>query len=77
MSTTIDKPPATPPSAPPAARGSGPIGRLGRYAATNTRTVFIAWAVVAVALGFFAPRVETALSGAGLAGQRVAVGAGP
>ena len=27
--------------------------------------MFIAWAVVAVALGFFAPRVETALSGAG------------
>ncbi len=27
--------------------------------------MFIAWAVIAVALGFFAPRVETALSGAG------------
>jgi RND superfamily putative drug exporter len=25
----------------------------------------VAWAVVAVALGFFAPRFETALSGAG------------
>ena len=67
MSTTAPKrlgslptPPAT-----AAARRSGPIGRLGRYAATNARTVFIAWAIVAVALGFFAPRVETALSGAG------------
>ncbi len=67
MSTIAPKPPGTLPASPlPApARRSGPIGRLGRYAATNARTVFIAWAVVAVALGFFAPRVETALSGAG------------
>jgi putative drug exporter of the RND superfamily len=43
----------------------GPIGRLGRYMATHFRTVLVAWAVIAVALGFFAPRVETALSGAG------------
>ncbi len=43
----------------------GPIGRLGRYTATHFRTVLIGWAVVAVALGFFAPKVETALSGAG------------
>ena len=43
----------------------GPIGRLGRYAATHARAVAIAWVVVAVGLGFLAPRVETALSGAG------------
>jgi len=43
----------------------GPIGRLGRYAATHTRTVFVGWALIAVVLGAFAPRVETALSGAG------------
>jgi RND superfamily putative drug exporter len=43
----------------------GPIGRLGRYTATHFRAVVVTWAVVAVALGFFAPRVETALSGAG------------
>ncbi len=43
----------------------GPVGRLGRYAATHVRIVAIAWAVVAVSLGFLAPRVETALSGAG------------
>ena len=43
----------------------GPIGRLGRYTATHFRAVAIAWALVAVVLGFFAPRVETALSGAG------------
>ncbi len=43
----------------------GPVGRLGRYAATHVRVVVISWAVLAVVLGFLAPRVETALSGAG------------
>ena len=43
----------------------GPVGRLGRYAATHTRHVAIAWVLLAVGLGFLAPRVETALSGAG------------
>ncbi len=43
----------------------GPIGRLGRYTATHFRVVLGAWLLVAVVLGFFAPRVETALSGAG------------
>jgi len=43
----------------------GPIGRLGRYTATHFRTVTVAWAIVAVALGFLAPKVEHALSGAG------------
>jgi RND superfamily putative drug exporter len=43
----------------------GPIGRLGRFAADHVRGVSIAWAVVAVALAVFAPKVETALSGAG------------
>ncbi|MBS1879223.1 MAG: MMPL family transporter [Actinobacteria bacterium] len=43
----------------------GPVGRLGRFAAAHRRGVFLAWAALAVALGFFAPRVETALSGAG------------
>ncbi len=43
----------------------GPIGRLGRYTATHFRLVLVAWLLVAVALGFFAPRVEQALSGAG------------
>ena len=46
-------------------RGVGPIGRLGRYAATHFRGVLVAWLVLAVGLGFLAPRVETALSGAG------------
>ena len=43
----------------------GPIGRLGRFAANHRRAVFISWAVIAVGLGVLAPRVETALSGAG------------
>ncbi len=43
----------------------GPVGRLGRYTATHVRVVLIVWLLIAVVLGFFAPRVETALSGAG------------
>jgi putative drug exporter of the RND superfamily len=43
----------------------GPIGRLGRYTATHFRVVLVGWVVVALTLGFFAPRVEKALSGAG------------
>jgi RND superfamily putative drug exporter len=43
----------------------GPIGRLGRYTATHFRIVLVGWLVVALVLGFFAPKVEKALSGAG------------
>jgi RND superfamily putative drug exporter len=43
----------------------GPIGRLGRWTATHFRVVVVAWALIAVAAGVFAPRVEHALSGAG------------
>src|SRR5262245_46222951 len=43
----------------------GPIGRLGRYTATHFRAVVAAWVLIAVVLGLFAPKVETALSGAG------------
>ncbi|MCD6016419.1 MAG: family transporter [Solirubrobacterales bacterium] len=43
----------------------GPIGRLGLWTATHVRAVVISWAIVAVALGFLAPRAEHALSGAG------------
>src|SRR5665811_1024417 len=43
----------------------GPIGRLGHYTATPFRVVLNSWLLIAVVLGFFAPRVETALSGAG------------
>ncbi len=43
----------------------GPLGRLGRYTATHFRLVLVVWAVIAVSLGAFAPRVEKALAGAG------------
>jgi RND superfamily putative drug exporter len=43
----------------------GPIGRIGRLSAEHPRRVFAAWALVAIVLGILAPRVETALSGAG------------
>jgi RND superfamily putative drug exporter len=43
----------------------GPVGRLGRLTATHLRGVVVGWVLVAVVLGFFAPKVETALSGAG------------
>ena len=43
----------------------GPLGRLGRWAATHRRAVVLAWVVVAVCLGVLAPRAEHALSGGG------------
>ncbi len=52
-------------SRPDPGRAVGPLGRLGRRAATHARAVFVAWVAIALVFGFFAPRVETALSGAG------------
>jgi RND superfamily putative drug exporter len=49
----------------PASTAYGPLGRLGRWTATHFKLVAIAWAVIAIGLGVFAPRVEHALSGAG------------
>ena len=49
----------------PHAANVGPLGRLGRYMATHFRGVLVGWVVIALVFGFFAPRVETALSGAG------------
>ncbi len=43
----------------------GPVGRLGRYTTTHFRRVLVGWILLAVVLGLLAPRVETALSGAG------------
>jgi RND superfamily putative drug exporter len=43
----------------------GPVGRLGRWAATHFRLAVAGWVIVALGLGFFAPKVEHALSGAG------------
>jgi RND superfamily putative drug exporter len=46
-------------------RAVGPIGRLGAFAADHVRAVVTAWVIVAIGLAAFAPKVETALSGAG------------
>ena len=43
----------------------GPLGRLGRWAATHRRRVALVWVGVALVLGVLAPRAEHALSGAG------------
>jgi RND superfamily putative drug exporter len=49
----------------PLTHSYGPIGRLGRWTAGHFKLVAVAWAIVAIGLGVFAPRVEHALSGAG------------
>jgi RND superfamily putative drug exporter len=43
----------------------GPIGRLGRFTAGHFKLVVGIWIAIAIGLGFFAPRAEQALSGAG------------
>ena len=43
----------------------GTLGRLGTWAATHRRVVFAIWAIIAISLGAFAPKVEKGLSGAG------------
>src|SRR5689334_10242374 len=54
-----------PSAAPGPSPAPGPFGRLGAWSATHARTVFVLWAVVVAVLGAFAPKVESALSGAG------------
>jgi putative drug exporter of the RND superfamily len=63
--TALETPTRISASAPEHPEAIGPVGKLGRWAADRVRAVTIAWAVLAVALGIFAPRVESALSGAG------------
>ena len=43
---------------------SAPLARLGRAAHAHRLAVILAWVVLAVGLGLFAPRLESALSGA-------------
>ncbi|HET9094303.1 MAG TPA: MMPL family transporter [Solirubrobacteraceae bacterium] len=62
---TPQRPDSPQPDNYPHAQSVGPVGRLGRYMATHFRLVLATWVLIALALGFFAPRVETALSGAG------------
>jgi RND superfamily putative drug exporter len=49
----------------PSGASHGPLGRLGRWAGAHLRFVLVAWAAVAIGVGFFAPRAETSLAGAG------------
>ena len=41
-----------------------PLARLGRWAHSHRMMVIVTWAIFAVGLGFFAPKLEHALSGA-------------
>ena len=47
------------------ARRLGPLGQLGRLAAVHRGRVILAWLVFALVMALLAPKVETALSGAG------------
>ena len=44
---------------------AGWMGRMGAWTATHLKAVLLAWAAVAVAFGFFAPKVQSSLAGAG------------
>ena len=55
-----DAPASNPPSSP-----VGLMARLGAWTATHLRAVLVGWAAVVLAFGFFAPRVQSALAGAG------------
>ncbi len=45
--------------------GYGPLGRLGLWTAGHFRAVLLAWLVIAIGLGVFAPSAQSALAGAG------------
>jgi len=59
--TVVDRPGA---ARRPSGR-AGAMARLGTWTATHLRVVLLAWAGVVLAFGFFAPRVQSALAGAG------------
>ncbi len=57
---------STAPESPPAAgTRPGPLGRLGLTVLSRRRTTALVWVLIVLGLGFFAPRVEAELSGAG------------
>lgn len=43
---------------------NAPLARLGRFAHAHKWSVVAAWAAIAIGLGFLAPKLESALSGA-------------
>ncbi|MEU1289937.1 MMPL family transporter [Kitasatospora sp. NPDC005856] len=66
------QPPAAPPTdapghggAPTGAARPGPLGRLGVWSTRHFKAVLVGWLIVVIGLGAFAPKVTTALSGAG------------
>ena len=63
--STIAAPAQAARTAPEHPEAVGPLGRLGRWTADHVRAVAIAWASSPSRFGVFAPKVETALSGAG------------
>ena len=64
MTDVLTPPTAVHADAAPAA-SYGALGRLGMWTASHFQIVLVLWALVAVSLGAFAPKVETALAGAG------------
>jgi RND superfamily putative drug exporter len=62
---SVDLRPAQSSSPPAPHAGTGWMSRLGTWTATHLRAVLVAWAVVIVVFGVFAPRVQSALAGAG------------
>ncbi|MHB1711167.1 MAG: MMPL family transporter [Acidimicrobiales bacterium] len=50
---------------PDGAKRPGWLARLGSWTASHLRRVLLGWLVILVVFGFFAPHVESALSGAG------------
>ncbi|HET9078399.1 MAG TPA: MMPL family transporter [Acidimicrobiales bacterium] len=63
MTVTADPVPANHPG--PASPPPGALARLGTWTATHMRAVLVAWMVVLVGFGFFAPAVQSSLAGAG------------
>ena len=63
--TTLHPPTTADTSHIPPARPAGWMGRLGAWTATHLKAVLLAWAAVVVAFGFFAPKVQSSLAGAG------------
>ncbi len=58
-------PTASKPLRPAIAQRASAFARLGRWTVTHLRLVLLSWLAILVVFGIFAPRVETALSGAG------------
>ncbi|WP_416874591.1 MMPL family transporter [Kitasatospora sp. SC0581] len=63
--------PAAPPPDAPGSGGApengrpGPLGRLGVWSTRHFKAVLVGWLIVVIGLGAFAPKVTSALSGAG------------